>query len=536
MHIGLDAHKSEILGQMGYPRNWGYWEACWTTHNLARQFPYVQMTATSQLFADAGPLHISEAFARGFSDQVDEGAGYQLLPDSWQRRMLALVDVADDQFYCLDLYRIHGGEEHWWSFHAQEGDFTTGGIDLTEQGGTVAGPEVPYGDPEWLKANGCSKHATYGWRGLKFALAHLYNVQRGTSENPWWADWALKDAGGLHFRMTVPRAEGTEVAICDGKSPAGASPYEMKWVLLHNQAEPPTKTQVTNVMELYNAEPVIKSVRPLELSGDDEAGFAPYGCVIELADGRTDTIFASADGTVPRSAEGGFGFAGRFGLWRERDGVVESAVLVGGTRLTKQGVGVTMPQAEYRAEITAVDRATETITVSPAPTNLAGLVGSYIYLTNPVRRIAYKVLAAEAVGGAAQLRLEFDSRIGTGKVTGHDDHSVKTATPFRLSRWRYYHGARLVNADRTAEYRLIGVRDQAIIDSQVHPECPAEKLEAEFPVGTWFDVYDYGVGDEVVWPQAANVTQVSPATYKVTATGAVTLSLPQEAGTRLAGH
>jgi len=539
MQIGLDGYQSEILGHMGYPRNWGYWEHCWMTQILARQFPYVQMTATSQLFADAGPVHVCEALAHGFSDKVSSGEGYQVSDDNWQRRMLAIVDVSDDQFYCVDLYRIHGGEEHWWSFHAQEGDFTTGGIDLTRQeGGTVAGPEVPYGDPEWLKANGCSLHSTYGWRGLMFGFAHLYNVQRGKSEGPWWADWALENADGLHFRMTVPQAEGMEAIVADGTSPAGGDPYEMKWILLHKQAEAPTRTQVMNVMELYNGAPVIKSVRPLEVSGGDEAGFEAYGCVVELTNGRTDTIFAAADPDTAHTAAGGFGFAGRFGLHSEQDGVTTSLVLVGGTRLTKNGIGITQETGEYRGGITKVNRETETITVSPAPQNPAAMVGNYIYITNPVRRIAYKVLEAKEVADGAELRLEFDSRIGTGKATGIDGPKVLTPTPFHLSRYRYYHGARIVNADGTAEYQLAGVQSArfALIDAGVHPDLDAATLETEFPADTWFDIYDYGVGDEVVWPQTVSVTEVGPAAYEVTATDKFTLSLPKNVKAGLASH
>ncbi len=543
MHMGLDAHKSEILGQMGYPRNWGYWEHCWMTHILARQIPFVKMTATAQLFADAGDVHVCEAWAEGFSPKENADDGYDLLEDQWQRRMLALVDVSDEEFYCLDMYRIHGGDEHWWSFHAQEGEFATEGLQLKKQdGGTVAGPDVPYGDAKWLKDHGCGKSRS-GWSGPMMGFPFLYNVERADmkrrtrDDGVWSADWTLKNSEGLHFKMTVPSSDGTEVIISDAKSPVGGSPYEMKWLLLHNSGQAPTRTQVVNVMEMYRDQPLIKDIRPLQVSGDDEAGFKPYGFIIELANGRTDTIFASADPETVRTAPGGFEFAGRFGMYSEQAGVPTRLVLVGGTRLTKDGSGITMDNPEYRAEITAVDRDTETVTVSPAPTNLEGLVGSYIYITNPVRRIAYKVLAAKAVAGGAELRLEFDSRIGTGKVAGHDDHRVKTGTPFVLQGWRYYHGARLVNADRTAEYQIIEVRsgNHAVIDPQVHPEAPAEKLAAEFPVGTWFDVYDYGVGDEVVWPQTASVTEVGQATYKVTATGKVTLSLPKNTTARLAG-
>jgi len=51
------------------------------------------------------------------------------------------------------------------------------------------------------------------------------------------------------------------------------------------------------------------------------------------------------------------------------------------------------------------------------------------------------------------------------------------------------------------------VRGSAIVDAEAHPECPAEKLEQEFPVDSWFDVYDYGVGDEVIWPHVVGVAE-----------------------------
>lgn len=365
----------------------------------------------------------------------------------------------------------------------------------------------------------------------------LYNVERADmtrrtrDDGVWSADWTLKNSEGLHFKMTVPSSDDTEVIISDAKSPVGGSPYEMKWILLHNVGQAPTTTQVVNVMELYRDQPLIKDVRPLEVSGDDEAGFKPYGLVIELANGRTDTVFASADAETVRTAEGGFEFAGRFGLYSEQAGRPTQVTLIGGTRLTKNGMGITTKSAEYRAPITAVDRDSETITVSPAPQNLEAIIGQYIYITNPVRRIAYKVLDAKEVEGGAALTLEFDSRIGTGKAASCADYRVKTGTPFVLHGWRYYHGARLVNAARDAEYRLIDVRhgNYAIIDPEVHPEAVADKLAAEFPAGTWFDVYDYGVGDEVIWPQTVSVKRLSAAAYRVNTSGRANVSLPKNA-------
>ena len=535
MHIGLDAHGSEILGQMGYPRNWGAWEGNWMSHIQARSIPFVRLMGRSELFADAGAAHVCEVSARGTEDKVDDGEGYILQPDDWHRRMLAIVDVDDDEFYCVDLYRISGGEQHWWSFHCQEGDLTTEGLQLTaRQGGTLAGPEVEWGDEAWLAANGCTR-TNYGWRGNMFGFPFMYNIQRAATDararedGVWSADWALKNANGLHFRLTAAHSRGAEITIADNKSPAGGSPWEMKWILAHTTGDTPTRSQIGTVMELYRQQPTIRGVRPLAVSGEDEAGFEPYGIMVELANGRTDYIFASADPSVLRTAEGGFEFAGRFGLYSEENGIPVRLSLVGGTRLTRNGVGITDGVAEYHADIVAVDREAETITVSPAPADAQALVGKYIYINNSSRRVAYQVLSAETTEGGARLHLDFDSRIGTGKVTGHADHRVHTDTPFILQGYRYYDGARLVNADRTAEYRIIEVRSgqHAIIDPEVNPDAPAARLEAEFPAGTWFDVYDYGVGDEVLWPNTVSVSRINPHAYDVTATGTFAVSLPK---------
>ncbi|NUQ61506.1 MAG: hypothetical protein HUU20_03395 [Pirellulales bacterium] len=535
LDIGLQGFQGVLLCHMGYPRNWNYWEHSWTSHNVARQIPFTTMTARPQLFAEAGPVRVLEARAQAMSDGVDGGQGYELPPNDWQRRLVALVDIAPDRFYCLDFYRVSGGTDHWWAFHAQEGDFTTGGITLSkQQGGTLAGPDVPYGDPKWLKQNGCGQ-SVYGFSGPMFGFAHLYNVERGKPSGPWWADWKLKTGEGLHLRLTVPSADGAEVNICDGRSPAGG-PYEMKWIMLHNKAEAPTRTQVVSLIEPHFGTPAVLAVRPLELSEADEQGFAARGCEVQLAD-RKDTALFSADPTVTRTAEGGIQFAGRFGFYREKDGVPEAISLVGGTRLAKGRFGIALDSPEYCGKIVRVDRAGDSITVEPAPPVLAAMVGAEIFITNPDRRIAYKVLEAKSVAGGAELRLNWDSRIGIGRSTGAADHRIQTNTPFTLQRFRYYHGARVTNADRTAEYRILEARGKqaVVLDAKLHPEAKADKLAQAFPKDSWFEIYDYGVGDEVVWPYTACVTLDQPGQYRVSSPVPVKTELPEGSRTTAAG-
>jgi prepilin-type N-terminal cleavage/methylation domain-containing protein len=333
---------------------------------------------------------------------------------------------------------------------------------------------------------------------------------------------------GLHFKLTVPQSEGMEVNICDGTSPAGGKPYEMKWIMMHKQAGEPVKSQVLGLMETYRDQPVIQQATNLAVSGEDESGYAAAGCVVKLAD-RTDTLFASADPKVARTAEGGFKFAGRFGLWAEKDGVPVAMSLVGGTELSKGNFGIKIDQPEYRAKITKVDRKTDTITVSPAPPAVEAIKGATIFLTSGSRRLAYKVLAAKAVAGGVELRLNMDSRIGTGQVTGVKNYIVETQTPFTLHSWGYYEGARIVNEAKNVEYKVNEVRSQkaAYIDPVRCAEAKAETLATQFPKDSWFEVYDYGVGDEVVWPYAISVTRTGQGIYQVKSPVPVTLNLPE---------
>jgi hypothetical protein len=240
---------------------------------------------------------------------------------------------------------------------------------------------------------------------------------------------------------------------------------------------------------------------------------------------------ASADPTVERSAQGGFRFAGRFGLYAERDGEPVAMSLVGGTVLQKGDFGIVADAAEYRGEITAVDRNAPSVTVSPAPPNVGAMVGAYIFITNPVRRVGAKVVEAMQKGDAAEIRLDMDPCIGVGKVTGTEDHRVLTDTAFPLQNYEYYEGARLTNADGSAEYQINEVRSgvAAMVDAALHPEAKADRLAAEFAEGNWFKVYDYGVGDEAVWPYAISVERTGEGAYRVTAPVEVTVTLPERA-------
>jgi hypothetical protein len=309
----------------------------------------------------------------------------------------------------------------------------------------------------------------------------------------------------------------------------------MKWIMLHNQAEAPARTQVVSLIEPHFGTPAVSDVRLLPLSGDDEQGFAARGCEVRLAD-HTDTVLYSADPAIERTAEGDIHFAGRFGFYREQDGTPLAISLVGGTRLAKGRFGITLDSGEYRGKIVQADRAAGTITVEPAPPEPNAMLGAEVFITNPNRRIACRVLDVEPVAQGVRLQLNWDSRIGVGRSTGAADHRVQTDTPFTLQRFRYYHGARIANADGSAEYSILDARGgrAVILDHNVHPDATADKLSQSFPPESWFEIHDYGVGDDVVWPYCVRVMLQRPGQYRVAAPVPVKVELPEGSSMNLA--
>jgi hypothetical protein len=517
MDIGLQGFEGVLLSHLGYPRNWGNWESSWMTHHVARQIPFQTMTGQPQLFADVGPVHLAEIRAQSYVDGVDAGKGYSLISNNWQDRSIVLVDVDADRFYGVDLYQISGGKEHWWSFHAQQGDFATQGVTLNKQiGGTLAGPDVPYGDQKWLKGHSSSLRGDYGWFGPWFGFPHLYNVEHGQSEGPWSADWLYNKANDMHLRLTVMEGKNMEVSICDGKSPVGGSPYEMKWILLHKKGIEPVRSLVASIIEPYMKTPIIQAARPIKLSIIDGDALSAQGYELHLGH-RTDTLLFSTGSNMQMKADSGLRFAGRFGFYSEEEDRPLNMVLVDGTYFSKNGFEIKLDKPEYLGRIDKIDRINNVITISPAPPDPDKMRGAYIFVTSSNRRSAYKVQDVTIMPEGVQVHLDLDPCIGRGRVTGIGDFRVLTSTPFPLHRFRYYHGARLANEDRSAEYSLLEVRDKtaAIIDAEIHPGARNSKIASEFPVGSLFEVYDYGIGDSVVWPYTVSMVRVAADTYQI---------------------
>jgi len=401
------------------------------------------------------------------------------------------------------MFRLTGGTDHYWSFHGPRGAAEASGLQLTAQnGGTLAGPDVPYGqkwNSEWSQQH---------FHLLTFPF--LYDVRRARPVEPWSVRWDLENYPDVHLHLHSLQPAGAEVSLSKGKPPGGGKPYELVWVVQHNSGTEPLDSVFVEVMEAYEGEPVISEVRRLEVSGN-KGGQPPVAFQV-MCGGRTDTIIHSADPAGTVMTGNGIAMQGSFGVWSEEGGTVKRAFLVGGTRIAKGETEHATAAPAWSGKIVAADFAACKIQVSPAPDEPVKLVGRYARITNEVGSdTTHLIKGAKPVAGGVELVLELDPRIGEGPVGAVHADGVQSAVRLQFG-GLYYRGKTLSNEDHSALYKLSGVKDsRAYVSISTDPQATEDGLRRQFADrdgdGTpRFLIYDYGPGDVVTVPSIISIS------------------------------
>jgi len=397
-------------------------------------------------------------------------------------RTIVLVDLSEQDSYAVTLERVLGGSEHTCSFHGPDGPAVPIGLNLTpQQGGTVLGPDVEYGDY-------ASKPAAD--RDLA-CLAFLYDVRRARPAGPWSLDYRPRDQKNLHLRVTMIHPEGCELAVAKGKPTQGNKAYEMIWTILRRSGKEPLASEFLTVLEPFEGRRLVRTIEPLALRGRAPGPSRPIGVRI-TSDKYVDTIILQADAPVQLTTDDGIAFAGRFGFWRHADGKLVRRIVVG--------------EGAYRGRVVRCDWTKRHIWISPRPADVESLVGRHIRFTNAAGSSAsYLVRKAAATRDGCRITLSLDPRIGEGFVQQCRDGQIVSDTKLGFSRyWRYYAGKTITNEAGTEVYRLQDVFNShyCMLDEASHGKVAQATLARQFIDSNGDDrprfiIYDYGPRDDV---------------------------------------
>lgn len=338
LNLGLYAENIDMLPDLGYPEyaSGRPRDLAWTRNNASHNVPIVDGAA--QLPSYTGRVRVFEPEGNVRLVEVASDGIYANAPLT--RRTTWMIDVDARYSYVVDIVRVRGGAEHTLGWHGPSDTVRADGLTLhLQERGTYAGPEVP---PEAVGSD---------WQ-QRAGYSFLYNVERdsGPPVN-FTVDYRGEDLRGRiapgrepHLRLHNLTAL-QEAALADGDPPQNrqGSPRRLKYLLLTRRGAALDSVFVT-VLEPYDREPFLRSVR-LVPARSETPGANPVAVEVVTNDGRVDTLLTlETDG---HSTADAIQMEGRYGFLARRDGKVESAKLMHGTRLEGGGFVLTASTAAY---------------------------------------------------------------------------------------------------------------------------------------------------------------------------------------------
>jgi len=430
LNLELFAYGQKLIPDHGYGEHAAEGEepAIWTKNTLSHTT--VVVDGRRQDTQAPGRLVLFTA-AKGLSlVEVDAPETYHSTAE--YRRTVALIDLAPDARYVLDLFRVAGGNQHDYSIHGFEGAFSTAGLSLSppQAEGTLAGEEVPYGaiyDDDGLTDPRRKGRSYYTYRGGGYS--YLYDVQRGLPAGPWSATWQNSDVG-----LQTLFLPSHEAIVAHGDPPRKpGNPRQFTYVLLRNAGDGIT-SQFAAVAEPFRGAPRVRAVEELERNA------RTFALRIEHQYG-TDTVrhAVDADGTT-------------FSLVRrDLQGQVVRLDLTGVGRVRADGHTLAIVRG-LSGRILSVDPETSTVDIELDRESQGfrsrSLVGETACIGNARRRTAYTITSVEGRGRGRRIGFGTDSfRVGRFAVSAPnaDGSGLSTRTYLYLASQGYYRGARLVD-------------------------------------------------------------------------------------------
>ena len=343
LNLGMTAFGLNFMPELAYPEATGtqpnrlQWVQTTLSHNTV-MVDEVQQTSETEIRGNQ--LHFDDA---GMVQVMDVDANYVYKAADQYRRSVVYIKVDDENSYAVDFFRVKGGNDHLYSFHASSNEINgTEGLDLVPQAvdgeyvGSYAGADVPYGpDPNSPEA---WSYVTVYPRGYTW----LKNVDRAKNpESKFEIDFAIKDfnraikdSKGLALHMTmlndgnIKDGVTREVSIADGLPPQKVENKNIdkfKYVLVKHTGEN-LDTTFTTVFEPYRNERYIADTSELAMEitdGAENAGDAHRAVKVTFENGRCDYIFYSTNNDVTYSVTDGdktLAFRGFVGVYTLQNG------------------------------------------------------------------------------------------------------------------------------------------------------------------------------------------------------------------------
>ena len=405
LNLGISAYGLNLAPELGYPRHTGpeHNRVQWVSSTISHNTVVVDEQAQLGLQDRGTPLHFDDC---GWVRLLDVDKKKVYPQTDIYRRTVVMVDVDETVSYGVDFFRVKGGQDHLYSFHAASHEIgETEGLNLKSRPGTYAGETVPLGpDPSPLSGIAWEHNVfTYpdGYTWLDQVQTDLMPEKRFAVDFP-VTDYRgiLADPEELHLRLTMVGTALDEVSLVMGYPPAKAENPQpgIRYLLARHKA---SDTLFASVLEPWQRSRYVERIDEAPLSPADGDARA---IKVTLKNGRTDYIVYATDGEKEYTVDQRFRFRGFVGVASFAQGVMTRQYLHEGSLL---GLLTAVPAVTGTVLDFTREPATENsirIATENPPADPATLAGKYIFVENDRERSgAYRIHAAKAADDGSLL-------------------------------------------------------------------------------------------------------------------------------------
>ncbi len=506
---GLAGKGLDLLPDLGYPKSWehgGRWESHCLTHNTiavdGAAFPRGRQRGRVKLLGT-----ISQAARRGLASPplqvVQTESGDLSEQGQFATRLLALVDISDEDFYAVDLFDVRAGQTHTLSYHGPQATVSVAGVELTKQaGGTVAGEDIEYGQPQ---TDTIFRPSIRGRNKQTFTpLSHMTEVERGQPTAPFSLDYAIGDEQDTHVRLQHFPDTDTSLALGTGRPPSQRDAYHVRYCLQTRSGEVPLAGRYLTVVDPYTHQRTITQIQRLT-----PAGFGTGDALrIEYENGSDILLFGpTADITTQA---GNVEFTGGAALVRYDNTGPALLCAYAFSALKVEDFSLVADSAYLTGEILSCDYDKWKVIISDVAADQR-LVGQPLRIYNDLRSTLHIIAAVAEREGGTELTLTTTALRHEGWVSGVADRTIRDGAPSPWALDTFFTGTRLLNEAGDAQWMVsnaaggwgsapTGTRISLLSTEQAAASADALRHALTDSNGdgvTGFWIHEYGVGDRV---------------------------------------
>ncbi len=542
LNFNYFARGYEMTYDLGYGLGSTHTQVGWAVQTASHNLVVVDETSQGLVSKNpdlpsgsGGSLHVFAQMPNVKIIEASSNGSYAAQGVSQYRRTMALIGEGSDA-YVLDLFRVRGGKQHDYMFHAPSTQTTFSGVEFgPEEKGSLAGEKYEWGNKQ-LNDGDMEGHPEKPYWNPPPGNGYGFLVQpqraKTNADGALSADWKIEES--THLRLTMPHSDNEILtAVAPGIYPKRGFGVKRELpkarFLVSRRKGENLESEFIAAIEPYGDAPKITNVErlPFESDAGSTPSATPLAVKITRADGVLDYVFSSDD-EITRQADG-IVFAGRFAHARVKDGKLISFAASGAKEFAGFGWKVAPQNPHWNGQIAAVDTKQNFITTTaPLPTD-STLIGQPIIFSgaNYSRTTAYRIARIEEHGNARRIYLDGTIILGKGQVESiPDDKTLINSIPHEYARTVRRIGDSGFFQGKTIR-ATSGASAQITATKHGSPMTLSVDNSQDFKSGDVFFYEDLQPGDSFEILSDVSISQTKPGRFLYKGIGFTTITPPK---------